>query len=120
MIDPRAIAVSIPIFTTVGVFTMIILLRRYRNMERMAMIERGMNPADLKADFRRLNRRQHDPYRAMRIACAVIGVGVGLFVGNILRAVAFDRVCRAKNGVERVANIRCYEVVIHSCHRLFL
>jgi hypothetical protein len=87
--DPRVIAVSIPIVSTIGLFTMIIFLRRYSNMERMAMIERGMNPADLKADFTQWKRRQKDPYRFMRIACALVGVGVGLFVGNILRSFDF-------------------------------
>lgn len=87
--DPRVIAVSIPIVSTIGLFTMIIFMRRYSNMERMAMIERGMNPADLKADFSQWKRRQKDPYRFMRIACALVGVGVGLFTGNILRSFDF-------------------------------
>ena len=88
MIDPRVIAVSIPIFSTVGLFTMIILMRRYKHIERVAMIERGMNPADLKTDFSRLSRRR-DPYRAMRLACALVGVGIGLFAGNVLRSMEF-------------------------------
>ena len=88
MIDPRVVAVSIPIFSTVGLFTMIILMRRYKHIERVAMIERGMNPADLKTDFSRLPRRR-DPYRAMRLACALVGVGIGLFAGNVLRSMEF-------------------------------
>jgi hypothetical protein len=87
--DPRVIAVSIPIVSAIGLFTMIIFLRRYSNMERMAMIERGMNPADLKADFSQWKRRPKDPYRFMRIACALIGVGTGLFMGNVLRSFDF-------------------------------
>ena len=87
--DPRVIAVSIPVISVIGAFTMIIFLRRYHNMERMAMIERGMNPADLKTNFRAMRRRDLDPFRSMRIACAVVGVGVGLFVGNILRSFDF-------------------------------
>ncbi len=87
--DPRVIAVSIPIISVIGAFTMIIFLRRYHNMERMAMIERGMNPADLSNNFKSLRRRERDPLRFLRIACAVIGVGVGLFVGNILRSFDF-------------------------------
>ncbi len=86
MTDPAVIAVSIPIVGSIGAFTMIIFLRYYKNMERMAMIERGMNPADLKTEFKTLRRRERDPYRFMRIACAVIGVGIGLFAGSLFRA----------------------------------
>jgi uncharacterized membrane protein YgdD (TMEM256/DUF423 family) len=86
MADPAVIAVSIPIVCSIGAFTMIIFLRYYQNLERMSMIERGMNPADLKTEFKTLRRRERDPYRFLRIACAVIGVGVGLFVGNLFRA----------------------------------
>jgi hypothetical protein len=87
--DPKVIAVSIPVISVVGAFTMIIFLRRYHNMERMAMIERGMNPADLKTNFKEMKRRERDPFRMLRIACAVVGVGIGLFVGNILRSFDF-------------------------------
>lgn len=86
---PEILALAIPIIGTIGAFTMIIFLRRYNNIERMSMIERGMNPADLANNFRSLRRRDKDPLRFLRIACAVIGVGVGLFVGNILRSFDF-------------------------------
>jgi hypothetical protein len=76
------IALSIPIIGTIGAFTMIVMIRSYDNKERMAMIERGMNPADLKV----WARNRHDPYRSMRIACLAIGIGTGLFLGNVLRA----------------------------------
>ena len=86
MADPAVIAVCIPIVGSIGLFTMIIFLRHYKNIERMAMIERGMNPADLKTEFKTYKRRERDPYRFMRIACALVGVGIGLFVGNLFRA----------------------------------
>jgi hypothetical protein len=89
MADPKVIAVCIPIVGSIGLFTMLIFLRYYSNMERMAMIERGMNPSDLKTDFNQLKRRQRDPHRFLRIACALVGVGIGLFVGNILRSIEF-------------------------------
>jgi hypothetical protein len=41
-----------------------------------------MNPADLKI----WSRRRNDPYRSVRLACTAVGVGTGLFVGNLLRA----------------------------------
>ena len=87
--EPEILAFSIPIIGTIGFFTMIIFLRRYNNIERMSMIERGMNPADLTDSFRSMRRRERDPLRFLRIACAIIGVGVGLFVGNFLRSIPF-------------------------------
>jgi CBS domain containing-hemolysin-like protein len=76
------VALCVPIVGSIGLFTMIVMLRSYDNRERMAMIERGMNPADLKI----WSRRRNDPYRSVRLACTAVGVGTGLFVGNLLRA----------------------------------
>ena len=76
------VALCVPIVGSIGLFTMIVLLRSYSNKERMAMIDRGMNPADLKIWMRRRN----DPYRSVRLACTAVGVGLGLFVGNVLRS----------------------------------
>lgn len=75
IMDPRVLALMIPIVGTVSLFTMIVFVRRYENIERMAMIERGMHPKDFK--------KKRDPYRTLRIACTAIGVGIGLFVGNL-------------------------------------
>lgn len=73
---PQVLALMIPIIGIISFFTMIIYIRRYDNIERMAMIERGMYPKDI--------RKKRDPYRTLRIACIAIGVGVGLFVGNLV------------------------------------
>jgi hypothetical protein len=78
-------ALLIPIISVVGGILMIIFLRYYSNIERMAMIERGMNPSDLKL----WSRRARDPYQTLRLACTAIGIGVGLFVGNLLRSIDF-------------------------------
>ncbi len=86
---PEILVFAIPIIGTIGFFTMIIFLRRYNNIERMSMIERGMNPDDISYNFKSLRRRERDPLRFLRIACAIVGVGVGLFVGNILRSIPF-------------------------------
>ena len=79
---PEQMALMIPILSVLGAFTMIIFLRRYQNMERMSMIERGINPNDVKTDWKFPKR---DPYRHIRIACTCIGIGIGLFVGTILK-----------------------------------
>ncbi|MDZ7876692.1 MAG: DUF6249 domain-containing protein [Saprospiraceae bacterium] len=76
------VALFVPIVGTVGAFTMIVMLRSYSNKERMAMIERGMNPADLKV----WAQKRYDSYQSVRFACTAVGIGIGLFVGNVLRA----------------------------------
>jgi uncharacterized membrane protein YgdD (TMEM256/DUF423 family) len=73
------IAVMIPIFLGLGIFTMIIFLRRYQYLERMQMFERGINPKDVQS----IIDKQRDPYRHLRWACTAIGVGLGLFIGNL-------------------------------------
>lgn len=73
--DPRVLALMIPIISTISFFTMIIFWRRYENIERMAMIERGMHPKDFK--------KKKDPYRILVFASTVMCIGVGLFVGNM-------------------------------------
>ena len=84
-IHEGVIALFVPIIGSIGAFTMVVFLRHYTNRERMAMIERGMNPADLKLSAH----RNDDPQRSIRIACTAIGIGLGLFVGNILRSIEF-------------------------------
>ncbi len=76
------VALCVPIVGTIAGCTMIVMLRSYAYKERIGMIERGMNPADLKV----WARRRLDPYRHIRLACTAIGIGMGLFVGNVLRA----------------------------------
>jgi hypothetical protein len=70
----------VPIIGSIGLFTMIIFLRRYQHLERMRMIERGFNPADMNRIW-----AKRDPFRHLRLACTAIGVGIGWFVGLILR-----------------------------------
>jgi hypothetical protein len=80
------VALCVPIVALIGAFTMVIVLRSYAYKERMTMIERGMNPADLKI----WSQKRNDPYRSVRFACTAVGVGVGLFVGNVLRSTNFE------------------------------
>lgn len=74
--EPKILALMIPIISTISFFTMVIFWRRYSHIEKMAMIERGMQPKDFV--------QKKDPYRALLTACTLIGVGVGLFVGNLV------------------------------------
>lgn len=75
--EPESIAIFIPIITVVGAFIMIIYLRRYENEERMAMIEKGINPKE----FTPQKKNTNPPLRA---ALLLMGVGLGLLIGYFL------------------------------------
>jgi hypothetical protein len=83
---PEQLALMIPIISLIGAFIMVIFLRRYQNIERMSMIERGINPADMKSVWLG---KLRDPYRHLRIACTAIGIGLGFLIGSIWQG-AFD------------------------------
>ena len=74
--------VIIPIFgmlltiiITLGVFVMIVYLRRYQNVERMSMIEKGV-ATDM---FKR-----HRGGSTLRWSLMLIGVGIGFLMGYAL------------------------------------
>ncbi len=71
------VAILVPIAFFIGSFTMIIFLRKYENEERMAMIEKGMNPANK-------TKPKTNPSGTLRAALLAIGAGVGLLVGSML------------------------------------
>jgi hypothetical protein len=71
------VGILVPIALFIGLFTMIIFLRKYENEERMAMIEKGMNPANT-------NKPKTNPSGTLRFALLAIGAGIGLLVGSVL------------------------------------
>ncbi len=77
--DHQAFALLIPIFSVVGVFTMIIVLRSFENKERMAMIEKGEDPAKFMTKSTKSG--------VLIFAGLMIGAGVGLLVANLLEIV---------------------------------
>jgi uncharacterized membrane protein YfcA len=70
--------ILIPIFSIVFGVLMIIFIRRFIHIERLNMIERGMNPSDIRSVW-----RQRDPYRHLRYACTAIGIGAGFLSAGI-------------------------------------
>ena len=72
------VGILVPIALFIGVFTMIIFLRKYENEERMAMIERGMDP-------KTTARPRISPSGTLRFALLAIGSGIGLLVGSMLK-----------------------------------
>lgn len=76
--EVEVIGVFIPIIAIIGIVVAIIYLRRYENEERLSMIEKGMNPGDIK--------KSRNTSLPLRFSLLLIGVGVGLFVGYFLDA----------------------------------
>src|SRR5688572_11651240 len=74
----EVLAIMIPIVAIVGFFYMIIYLRRFENSERMAMIEKGVDPS-LFAKKQRQN--SSGPLRASLL---LIGAGIGLLIAYFL------------------------------------
>jgi len=76
--EVAVIGVMIPIVLIIGAVIVWIYLRKYENQERMAMIEKGVDPKAF-----RLNRIR-DSSGALRAALLLIGAGVGLLMGDFL------------------------------------
>src|SRR5688572_22687583 len=76
--DVAALGVMVPIVAIIGTFTMIIYLRRYDNQERMAMIDKGVDPKSF------ISSRPRNAAPALRASLLFIGIGLGLLVGSLL------------------------------------
>ncbi len=85
MMSESILALMIPICGVLAPFIMIVFLRRYENAERMAMIDRGMNP------YQQKKSRDVNPAGALRWGLLALGAGLGLLVGSFLaRYTAID------------------------------
>jgi hypothetical protein len=73
------LAVFIPIIGTIGLFTMIVFIRKYQNDEKMAMIAKGITPPQ-KASH------QINPSHSLRWGFILVGFGVGLLMGSLLES----------------------------------
>lgn len=71
------------IVITLGAFIMVIYLRKFENIERMAMIEKGASP-----DLFNI-RKQRNTSFPLRVSLLFIGAGLGLLMGYFLDR-AFD------------------------------
>lgn len=76
--DVAALGVMVPIVALIGAFTMVVYLRKYENLERMSMIEKGLDPTLFRS---RYNRNTSVPLRSSLL---LIGAGVGLLLGYAL------------------------------------
>ena len=69
------LGVLLPIVITLGAFIMVVYLRKYENVERMSMIEKGVSP-DLFAKPRRKGSSG-----TLRASFLLIGIGIGFLMG---------------------------------------
>jgi hypothetical protein len=70
------LGIMLPIIITLGAFVMIAYIRKYENIERMAIIDKGLSPDLFKKD-----RSSSGPLRA---GLLLVGAGLGLVVGYAL------------------------------------
>ncbi|MBE9584508.1 hypothetical protein IM792_08625 [Mucilaginibacter sp. JRF] len=85
--------ILVPILVPLGLFALIFGIIYIRNRERMAMIERGMNPHI---------KPQSAPYQTLKWGLLFIGAGFGLFLANVLTRV-LERTALAGGEDENVA-----------------
>lgn len=69
-----ALAVTLPV---IGLFVMLIYLRRMENSEKLLMIEKGVDPS-------LFARKQRNTSFPLRVSLLCIGVGLGFLLGYFL------------------------------------
>jgi hypothetical protein len=79
--EVAVIGTLIPIIISIGVFITIIYIRKFQNLERMAIIDKGMDPAIFK--------KESTSAPTLRTALLLMGSGIGLLLGYFLDR-AFD------------------------------
>jgi len=72
------LGIMLPIIITLGAFIMVVYIRKYENIEKMAIIDKGLNPD--------LFKRERSTSGALRASLLLIGAGTGLLMGYGLDA----------------------------------
>ena len=80
--DTANLGIMCGIIVSLGFFAMIFGIFYLYKRERMAMIERGMDPRRYKP--------QAAPYHTLKWGLLLVGAGVGLFLAFLLDRTAFD------------------------------
>ena len=70
--------IFIPLIIFAAIFGIVFVVVSARNRERMAMIEKDMNPKDF------ITPRTHNSYSTLKWGLLLVGVGFGLFIGSLL------------------------------------
>ena len=74
--DAAIIGTLIPIVFLVGLFITVVYVRKFENLERMSIIEKGIDPQIFK--------RESSTAPTLRLALLFIGAGTGLLFGYFL------------------------------------
>ena len=75
------IGVFIPIIAIIGLVITVIYVRRFQNQERLAMIDKGLNPVDIKKPV-------EEGFGTLKAALLLIGAGIGFVFGYLLHQYA--------------------------------
>jgi uncharacterized membrane protein YfcA len=75
------IGVFIPIIAIISIVITIVYLRRFQNQERMAMIDKGLSPIDMK-------KPAEEGFGTLKAALLLIGAGFGFVLGYVLEQYA--------------------------------
>lgn len=74
--DVAVMGVMVPIIGTIGLFITIIYIRKFQNLERMAIIEKGLAPDIFK--------KESSSAGTLRAAMLLMGAGTGLLFAYFL------------------------------------
>lgn len=72
--------ILIPLVVFGAIFGVVYVIVSARNRERMAMIEKGVDPKDF------ITKTKISVYSILKWALLLVGVGLGLFIGSVLEA----------------------------------
>lgn len=75
------LGIMLPIIIALGAFVMMVYIRKYDNIERMAIIDKGLSPD--------LFKKERSTSGALRASLLLMGAGLGLLMGYWLDR-AFD------------------------------
>jgi hypothetical protein len=94
------LGVLIPILVPIGMFAMIFGIVYLSKRERMAMIERGMDPRRYKS--------QSAPFQNLKWGLLLIGAGAGLFLAYVFDHTLFNNM----RGPDEDGNVAIYFALI--------
>ena len=72
--------ILVPLIVFAAIFGVVYVFISARNRERMAMIDKGVDPKDF------ITKNKIGMYAILKWALLLVGVGFGLFIGSLLEA----------------------------------